>query len=111
MAIDIDAEIAILADAVAEAGATRDAAARSYHEARQNLHKARDRKFGLKPGKTIITHRGAEYLVTSTRHGYGDMPTLDGRRRLKSGGWHKVATSLWGKWEIVGEIPDDGGTA
>lgn len=104
---DIDAEIAKLSVEVEKARSALEAARSILERAKRNLHTARDRKHGLRMGRTIVLSKGVEYLVSGSRYFSSDQPTLDGRKRLKSGGWHKTPTGLWGKWEIVGELPDD----
>ena len=107
MSEDIDDEISKLSAEVEAARSALEAARSVLECAKRNLHTARDRKQGLRMGRTIVLSKGVEYLVSRSRYFSSGQPSLEGRRRLKGGGWHKTPTNLWGKWEIVGETPDE----
>ena len=89
----IDVEIATIEEELAKAKADLDRAIELRDAFQGKLHAARDRKHGLCIGRTIIRHKDAEYLLSGTRYFSGGRPSIDARKRLKSGGWHKVSRS------------------
>lgn len=105
MSESIDIEIATVEEELAKAKAEVERAIVLRDAYRQKLHDARDRKHGLVIGRTIIRHKDTEYLLSGTRYfNSTGRPSVDARKRLKSGGWHKVSTLIWGSWEIAGEL-------
>lgn len=104
----IDVEIATIEEELAKAKDAVDRAIDLRDAYRRKLHDARNRKHGLVIGRTIIRQGDKEYLISNTRYfGSSGRPSVDARKRLKSGGWHKTSSSLWGSWEVVGELPAD----
>lgn len=102
----IDKEIAALVDRVAVARSALNDASDALYLAKDALKEARNRKHGIELDQTIIQSKGQEYLVTGAQYYSSGKPHLSARKKLKSGGWHKTATTIWSTYEIVGTLAD-----
>ena len=72
--------------------------------ANKSLYEAQLAEAGLVPEKTIVLHKGEEYLVQkATFYSYGAW--VYGRKRKKDGGWSENGKYLYDQWVIQGQ-PD-----